>query len=104
MLVYPGQPVGIQGVIASMRLKWLRDGVEDYEYIQILKDLGKKDLAMQIARSVGPDWTHWTRDANAIDSARQQLGQAINEIMTATRSLTTSSAAAPATKAPANDR
>ena len=34
---------------------------------------------MQIARSVGPDWTHWTRDAGAIDSARQQLGQAINE-------------------------
>ena len=104
MLVYPGNLVGLPGVVASMRLKWLRDGVEDYEYIQILKDLGKKDLAMQIAHSVGPDWTHWTRDGNAIDSARQQLGQAIHEIMTSTtRSVTTSSAAAPATGAPAND-
>jgi hypothetical protein len=81
MLVYPGQQVGIQGVVGSMRLKWVRDGVEDYEYIQILKNLGKADLAMEIARSVGPDWTHWTRDAAAIDSARQQLGQAINQIM-----------------------
>jgi hypothetical protein len=107
MLVYPGQPVGVQGVVASMRLKWLRDGVEDYEYIQILKNLGKADLAMQIARSVGPDWTHWTRDADAIDSARQQLGQAINEIMNSTaRPVTTS--ASPASVAPtrvtANDR
>ena len=81
MLVYPGQQVGVKGVVASMRLKWLRDGVEDYEYVQILKNLGKEDVALKIARSVGPDWTHWTRDAGAIESARQQLGQAINEIM-----------------------
>lgn len=79
MLVYPGQQVGVPGVVASMRLKWLRDGVEDYEYVQILKNLGKADQAMQIARSVGPDWTHWSRDAKAIDSARMQLGLAISE-------------------------
>jgi hypothetical protein len=82
MLVYPGQQVGIQGVVGSMRLKWLRDGVDDYDYLQILKNLGKEDVAMKIARSVGPDWTHWTRDAAAIESARQQLGQAISQIMT----------------------
>lgn len=80
-LVYPGQQVGVQGVVASMRLKWVRDGVDDYEYVQILKDLGKADLAMEIARSVGPDWTHWTRDAVALESARQKLGQAISDIM-----------------------
>jgi len=80
MLVYPGKPVGVNGVVASMRLKWLRDGVEDYDYVQILKDLGKADLAMQIARSVGPDWTNWTRDPNAIEAARQKLGEAIDQI------------------------
>ncbi len=40
MLVYPAETVGIDGVVPSMRLKWIRDGVEDYEYIQILKRLG----------------------------------------------------------------
>ena len=65
-----------------MRLKWVRDGVEDYEYIEILKNLGKADLALQIARSVGPDWTHWTRDAGAHRfGPDSSLGQAINEIM-----------------------
>ena len=81
MLVYPGQPVGVKGVVASMRLKWLRDGVEDYDYVQILKDLGKAELAMQISRSVGPDWTNWTRDSGAVEAARLKLGEAIDQIM-----------------------
>ncbi|MGA7236027.1 MAG: glycoside hydrolase domain-containing protein [Bryobacteraceae bacterium] len=83
MLVYPGQPVGVKGVVASMRLKWLRDGVEDYDYVQILKDLGKGDMAMEISRSVGADWTNWTRDPNAIEAARQKLGEAIDRLKSA---------------------
>jgi hypothetical protein len=83
MLVYPGQQVGVKGVVASMRMKWLRDGVEDYDYVQILKGLGKGEEAMQIARSVGPDWTNWTRDANAIENARKKMGEMIDGLMTA---------------------
>jgi Domain of unknown function (DUF4091) len=69
--------------VASMRLKWLRDGVEDYDYVQILKGLGKGDLAMEISRSVGPDWTNWTRDAGKVQAARQKLGETIDRLMTA---------------------
>ena len=83
MLVYPGQQVGVQGVVASMRLKWLRDGVEDYDYVQILKNLGREDLAIKIARSVGPDWTNWTRNHATLYAARQELGETINQIMNA---------------------
>jgi hypothetical protein len=84
MLVYPGQQVGVKGVVASMRVKWLRDGVEDYDYVQILKDLGKTDLAMQISRSVAPDWTKWSRDPGAIDNARLKLGEAIDQLASTT--------------------
>jgi len=80
MLVYPGQQVGVKGVVASMRLKWLRDGVDDYDYAQILKELGKGDLAMEISRSVGPDWTNWTRDPNAVEAARLKIGEAIDQL------------------------
>ena len=83
ILVYPGQPVGVKGVVASMRLKWLRDGVEDYDYVQILKGLGKADMAMSIARSVGADWTHWTRDPEAIEAARLKIGEAIDQFKNA---------------------
>jgi Domain of unknown function (DUF4091) len=80
MLVYPGQQVGIKGVVPSMRLKWIRDGVEDYEYIEILKRNGRKDLALQIAGSVGSDWKNWTRDANTLQDARQKLAMEIEKI------------------------
>jgi hypothetical protein len=105
MLVYPGQQVGVNGVVASMRLKWLRDGVDDYEYVQILKNLGKADQALQLSRSVGPDWTNWSRDAAAIESTRRQLGQAIDQLMS--RPVTSTASApipAPVQRATVNDR
>jgi hypothetical protein len=83
MLVYPGEAVGVKGVVASMRLKWLRDGVEDYDYVQLLKEMGKTDLAMEISRSVGTDWTNWTRDPQAIEAARLKLGETIDQLKTA---------------------
>ncbi|HLH40563.1 MAG TPA: glycoside hydrolase domain-containing protein [Bryobacteraceae bacterium] len=76
MLVYPGASVGLNQVVPSMRLKWIRDGVEDYEYLQILKQ-SNPALAAQIANSVGANWSNWTRDANAVEQARIQAGNAI---------------------------
>ena len=84
MLVYPGQTVGIQGVAPSMRLKWLRDGIEDYEYVTILQNLGQGTWAMQMANSVGADWANWTRDPLTLESVRRQLGDAINNLAGAT--------------------
>jgi hypothetical protein len=40
LLVYPGPYVGLVGVAPSMRQKSLREGVNDFEYVQILKGLG----------------------------------------------------------------
>ncbi len=80
MLVYPGKQVGINGVAPSMRLKWLREGVEDYEYIEILKRLGRKERALELAQKVGRDWRNWTHDPKVLDSVRQQLGEEIDRI------------------------
>jgi hypothetical protein len=77
MLVYPGLQVGIRGVAPSMRLKWLRDGVDDYDYVEILKQLGGEEVALQLARNVGSDWMNWTRDREALESTRRQLAEAI---------------------------
>jgi hypothetical protein len=80
VLVYPGSTVGITGVAPSMRLKWIRDGEEDYEYIALLKQAGKGAWALQIAESVGPDWANWTRDISALAAARQQLGEELDAL------------------------
>jgi Domain of unknown function (DUF4091) len=80
MLFYPGAEVGLNQVVPSMRLKWLRDGVEDYDYVQLLKNAGNSSLALQVSQSVGPDWTNWTRDESSVISARIQVGEAINSL------------------------
>jgi hypothetical protein len=83
MLVYPGQSAGMSEAPPSMRLKWIRDGVEDYEYVELLKQAGYGDWAMEISRRVGGDWSHWTRDPKTIEAARQQLGQKLDAITSA---------------------
>jgi Domain of unknown function (DUF4091) len=77
ILVYPGAPAGLVGVAPSMRLKYLRDGVQDYDYIQIFKNCGHADWALAESRKVGPDWTHWTRDWRLLESVRLTLGRKI---------------------------
>jgi Domain of unknown function (DUF4091) len=77
VLVYPGGRAGLKGVAPSMRLKYLRDGVEDYEYLQLLKNCGQAVFALAEAQRVGSDWTHWTRDESLLESVREQLGSQI---------------------------
>jgi hypothetical protein len=77
VLVYPGEPAGLKGVAPSMRLKYLRDGIEDYEYVELLKNCGQAAFAMAEAQKVGPDWRHWTRDESLLESVRERLGTQI---------------------------
>lgn len=78
MIVYPGEAAGVNGFVPSIRLKWLREGVEDYEYVALLKAAGRGDWAMEVARGVAADWSHWTKDPAALERARQTLGEALD--------------------------
>jgi hypothetical protein len=77
ILVYPGAPAGLRGVAPSMRLKYLRDGVQDYGYIQILKNCGHAEWALQESRRVGRDWMNWTRSPELLELVRIELGNRI---------------------------
>ena len=37
-LLYPGRPIGHEGPVSSIRLEQAREGVEDYEYLYILRE------------------------------------------------------------------
>jgi hypothetical protein len=81
VFVYPGAYAGLLGVAPSIRLKWVRDGVQDYEYIQILKGLGKQVEAMEIVNTVATDWTIWTKDSLVLENAKRKLGELIVETL-----------------------
>jgi hypothetical protein len=42
-IIYPGKPVGYDGLIGSIRLKQVREGAEDYEYFLLLSSLIQKN-------------------------------------------------------------
>ena len=80
MFFYPGDKVGLDQVVPSIRLKWLREGMEDYEYTELLKKLGHEQWAMNIVRGVGKNWKHWTKNPEALYQARRTLGEKIHQL------------------------
>jgi len=80
MLVYPGTAVGVKDIVPSVRLKWLREGVEDYEYVAILKQLGGGEQALKMIQPVALDWQNWSQDPQQLDSVRRQLGETIEKL------------------------
>lgn len=79
-LVYPGAAVGGDAFVPSMRLKWVRKSVEDFEYVEILKKLHRGDWALNLVKTVAADWVHWSQDPEAVESVRRQLGAEIDRI------------------------
>lgn len=76
MLVYPGDEVGMPGGAApSIRLKWVRDGVEDYGYAELARNAAGPAAVTDVVRSVAPDWRNWTKDPAELLTARQELAE-----------------------------
>src|SRR5262249_41352121 len=82
MLTYPGEHVGVDGPIPSIRLKALRKGVEDYEYVELLKRAGRGDWAMHLVKEVASDWNSWTRTPAALEGVRQEMGAELDRLAT----------------------
>ncbi len=77
--MYPGNDAGIEGPIASIRLKNLRDGMEDYEYFALLEGVGGEDLAKQTVLEAVPTWGSFTEDSEDLLELRRRLAEAIVE-------------------------
>ncbi|TAK02468.1 MAG: PKD domain-containing protein, partial [Candidatus Manganitrophaceae bacterium] len=80
-LYYPGKPSKIGGTkhipIESIRLKLLREGMEDYEYMNLLKTLGEESFAQeQVARLVTNTYT-WDREPLDLYDAREKMAEEI---------------------------
>jgi hypothetical protein len=80
-LFYPGTPARIGGKhdipIDSIRLKRIRDGREDYEYLHLLDERGKRAKAMSIARGLFPTLYQTDVPAASFEHARDQLASLI---------------------------
>jgi hypothetical protein len=77
-LVYPGDAVGVHGVVPSLRLKALRDGEEDYELLGLAERGGLADQADAIAAGVARNWDEWARDPRVLERARVRIGNLLD--------------------------
>jgi Domain of unknown function (DUF4091)/Immunoglobulin domain/Immunoglobulin I-set domain len=80
IFVYPPGPIASTESAPGIRLKAVRDGIQDYEYAQILKNLGQVGSLNSIVQPIAATWINWSHDPITLERARMQLGQLLNQI------------------------
>ena len=83
-LFYPGTPAKIGGSthvpVASLRLKLIREGMEDYEYLKALADAGDPVMADAEAATLSPKAYRNITDPAQIDAARHRIALRIEQL------------------------
>ena len=74
-LVYPARAVGYDGVVPTVRLKALRDAIQDYDYLVLLEQQGKAASAEAIVSPLARSFFSWEKDPAAYEKARLALAK-----------------------------
>jgi hypothetical protein len=76
-LLYPGPDAGVQGFVSSLRLKQIREGLEDYEYFKLLTASMDKDTALKQVSRVARSWFDWDENPSRLYAAREEIAKLI---------------------------
>ncbi|HUP42696.1 MAG TPA: glycoside hydrolase domain-containing protein [Thermoanaerobaculia bacterium] len=83
-LFYPGTPERIGGAthipIESLRLKLIREGLEDYEYLALLARAGEAGAARAQTAAIARGTFRWEHSPEALYAARRALGTRLAEL------------------------
>jgi hypothetical protein len=82
IFLYPQGPIASKEPAPGIRLKAIRDGIQDYEYTHILNNLGQQVFLDTVVLPIAASWTDWTHEPAALEAVRQQLGQRIHQLST----------------------
>jgi hypothetical protein len=79
--IYPAtkENQGANAPVASIRLKWLREAVEDYDYLMLARDLGLEKEARALADTFARGFGDWDDDITKLYEIRGKLGNLIAE-------------------------
>lgn len=75
-LAYPGQPVGIDGPVATQRLKILRDGLDDVELLYVAENVLGREWVMEKVKEATPTLTSYTTYERFAE-IRKEIGDAV---------------------------
>ncbi len=82
VLIYPGKQIGLQTTpIPTVRLKIVRDGVEDIELFYLAEQYLGKDWIMSKTMEVTPSLTEYSVDADGFNRIRNEIYTALEQAM-----------------------
>lgn len=77
---YTGQP-NVNGPVSSIRFELLREGIEDYEYLSMLKKLGDNSFAAKQVENLVVDVKAFSRNVADLYSARKTMAERIEALL-----------------------
>jgi hypothetical protein len=80
IFLYPPGPIGSSEPAPGIRLKAIRDGIQDYEYAQMLKNQGQASYVDFVLKPIAASWTKWSHDPGDLESVRQKFGQQLQQL------------------------
>ena len=84
LLAYPGKKaqIGFDGPVASLRLKWIRESVEDYMYIDMLFQAGEGEFVQQQLDHFARHFGDWDNNPAMLMQVRQVFGERLAALHT----------------------
>lgn len=86
-LLYPGDHVkrftgqpNVDGPVSSLRFELLREGIEDYDYIQMLKNGGQKAFADSVVNKLVIDVSTFSRNVSDLYEARKAMAKQLEKM------------------------
>ena len=76
-LVYPSP----KGPLASLRMKWLRQGMEDHCLLELARQAGLGELVTQELQRIAPGIADWSADPKNLLEARLRIGNALADVL-----------------------
>lgn len=82
LLIYPGfeHTTGKDEPISSLRLKWIRESIEDYMYIDLLHKAGEKAFVAQQISRFARHYGDWDNKPEVLMDVRFQLGKRLEQL------------------------
>lgn len=76
---YTNQP-NVDGPVSSMRFELLREGIEDYEYLWMLRESGDKEFADSLVKNMVVDVKAFSRNVADLYSTRKAIAQRLEAL------------------------
>ena len=78
-MLYPGKKVGIDGPVTSLRMKALRDALEDYDYLWLLEQKVGRAAVLPYVQKLAKSWTSYTKDQTLFQNTRNEIAELVED-------------------------